>query len=183
MQSGEEVNDLLYIDRNTCTGCAVCVDTCPMGAIRMDESESVAVIDTALCSECLLCLTKCPSGAIQQLESSELAPVPAVERDILEGEVIEGKVMPVQTARSLTPAWQPGRLVALASTALGFVGNWLLPRTADALISAVERRLAQGTNSASSAASLCSENRSQMSQIGRGRGRRGRGRQRRRRGK
>lgn len=165
---------MLYIDRSTCVGCAVCVDVCPTGAIRLDGDEDVAVIDTAMCDECLACLNECPTGAIQQLESSELAPIPAVEREVLEGEVVEGEVM---------LARQPGRLVALASTALSFVGSWLLPRAADALVGAVERRLAQGANSASSANSLCSENRSQMRQTGRGKGGRGRQRRRRRRGK
>lgn len=173
---------MLYIDRTTCTGCAVCVDVCPSGAIRLDESEGIAVIDQALCTECLACLDECPTGAIQQTESSELVAVPAVGEKAVEGEVIEGEVIPAPAIQPLAPARQPGRLATLTSTALTFVGSWLLPRAADALIGAVERRLAQGTNSASSI-SFRSESRPQTKQTGRGRSGGGRQRRHRRRGK
>lgn len=173
------MNDLLYIDRTTCVGCAVCVDICPTGAIRLDENEGVAVIDQALCTGCLACLDECPTGAIQRAELPELVPVSAA----VEGEVIEGEVMPAPATRFLAPVRQPGRLAVLASTAMTFVGRWLLPRAANALVGAVERRLARGTNPVSPVTSLRSANRPQMRQTGRGRGGRGRQRRQRRRGK
>lgn len=174
------MNDLLYINRNTCAGCAVCVDACPTGAISMEE-DGVAAINEALCTECLACLDECPTGAIRLVESSEL--VPAWDREgVAVEEVIEGEVMPAPAARSLAPARQPGRLATLAGTALTFVGSWLLPRAADALAGAVERRLTR-ENSISSITPLRSGNGSPMRGSGRGGGGRGRQRRRRRRGK
>jgi hypothetical protein len=140
------VNSLLTIDRLLCTGCAACVDACPTGALRLDE-ESVPILVSALCDECLACLEACSTGAIQCVTSPQLAPVAAGK--IVEGEIVEGEAPPAPAdSRRLAP--QPLRLrTGLASSALAFVGSWLLPRAADALLGAVERRLAGGANSAS----------------------------------
>jgi NAD-dependent dihydropyrimidine dehydrogenase PreA subunit len=138
---------LLTIDRLLCTGCAACVDACPTGALRLDEESSIPTLVSALCDECLACLEACSTGAIQRVTSPQLAPVAAGK--IVEGEVVEGEALPAPIdSRRLAP--QPPRLwTGLASSALTFVGSWLLPRAADALLSAVERRLAGGANSAS----------------------------------
>jgi len=172
---------VLYIDRATCAGCALCLDACSTGAISLDEREGVATIDQVLCTECLACLDVCPTGAIQRAESYEL--VPARGGEVIEGQVVEGQVTPVSASRSLVTSQRPSRLVTLAATALTSVGSWLLPRAADALLDAVERRLAHGANSTPSATSLHSENRSQTRWVDRGRGGQGRQRRQRRRGK
>ena len=143
---------LLYIDRATCAGCAVCVEACPTGAINLDENEGVSTIDPGLCNECLACLDVCPTGAIRQVELPELVPAMGVKA--IEGEVIEGKVIPAMASRLLVPARSPSRLAALAGAALTFVGNRLLPRAADALVNAVERRLVHGPNLGSSTTPL-----------------------------
>ena len=62
------------------------------------------------------------------------------------------------------------RIAALAGTALTFVGSWLLPRAANALLDAIERRLVDGASSAPSATPLRSGNKSSMRQMGGGRG-------------
>jgi len=172
---------LLYIDRVTCTGCAVCLDTCPTGAIGLDEREGVATIDQVLCTECLACLDACPTGAVRQIESSEL--VPAGTDEIVEGQVIERQMIPARASKPLIAAWQPDRLATLAGTALTFVGSWLLPRAADAFLDAVERRLARRTSPTSSAATLRPGNSPLSKQIGNGRSRPGRHRRRRWRGR
>ena len=167
---------MLYVNRARCTGCAVCADVCPTGAIRLDEKENVAIIDQALCTECLVCLDECPSGAIQRAKSSELV---AMEGKAVEGEVIEGEVMPAPASRLPAPARSPGRLAALAGAALTFVGNQLLPRVADALVSAVEHRLAHETDPISSTTSPRSGSKPLKKQVRKGG--RGHGRQRRQR--
>lgn len=168
---------MLYVDRATCAGYAACVDICPTGAISLDENDGVATINLELCNECLACLEVCPNGAIRRAESSEL--VPAGKGEIVKGQVIEGEVIPAPAASPLVATRQPGRLVTMAGTALTFVGSWLLPRAADALIGAVERRLTRGTNSDSPITSFRSGSRSSARQMRNGG--RGRGRQRRRR--
>jgi Pyruvate/2-oxoacid:ferredoxin oxidoreductase delta subunit len=126
---------LLRVDHSLCTGCGVCVDACSIGAIGLDREANVATIDLALCNACLVCLDACPNGAIQQVESSELIP-------LMEGEIVESEVTPVSVASLPHPLKRSGQLAALTGTALSFVGSWLLPRAADVLLDAIERRLA-----------------------------------------
>jgi ferredoxin len=159
----------------------VCVDTCPTGAISLDEKEGVATIDQTLCTECLACLDVCPNGAVQRAESPEL--VPASESEIVEGQVIESQVRPVTASSPLVATRQAGRLATLAGAALTLVGNWLLPRAADALVGTIERRLTRGTNSVPSANPPRSGSRSLSKQMGNRGGGQGRQRRRRRRGK
>lgn len=172
---------MLTIDRTLCTGCGTCLDVCPTGAIRLDENDGVSTIDLALCDECLVCLDVCPNGAIQRPESSEM--VPAMQSEVVEGEIIDHEVMPAPWAGTPAIPRQPGTLAAVAGTALSFVGSWLLPRAADALMDAVERRLTQGGNSAPSTTTLRSRSQTSLRRLGGGRGGRSRQRRRRRRGR
>lgn len=180
-QGGEEVNDLLYVDWTTCTGCAACIDACPIGAIGLDEGEGVATIDHKLCTECQACLDVCPAGAIHRAEGGEL--VLAGGGRVVEGQVVEGHIVPAAASSPLVTSQQPSRLATLAGTALTFVGSQLLPRAADALLDAVERRLARGTNTAPSATPLRSGSRSLPRQVSDRRGGSRRQRRRRRRGR
>jgi len=49
------------IDKDSCTGCATCADTCPVSAITVDD---VAKVDADLCTECGACVDECPVQAI-----------------------------------------------------------------------------------------------------------------------
>ena len=49
------------VDEEECTGCALCYEVCPAGAISVDGS---AKIDAAKCIACLACVKQCPQGAI-----------------------------------------------------------------------------------------------------------------------
>ncbi len=133
----------MYVDRTACAGCGACIEACPTGAIALDDDDGVATINPALCNQCLACIDACPTGAIRQVNSHELVPVGAGE--IVEGQVIEEQATPVLVSQPPVTARQPSRLVALAGTTLAWVGNWLVPRAADALLGVVERRLTRGT--------------------------------------
>ena len=44
-----------------CVACGACVDTCPVGAISLEDK---AVVDASACVDCGACEGACPTGAI-----------------------------------------------------------------------------------------------------------------------
>jgi len=56
----------IEVDRDICSGCAVCVLLCSYDAIKLEESGdgAVAVIDDVRCKRCGVCAAACPSAAI-----------------------------------------------------------------------------------------------------------------------
>ncbi|MBN1298080.1 MAG: 4Fe-4S binding protein [Actinobacteria bacterium] len=60
---------MLYIDKNSCTGCKLCVKNCPNGAINIISGK--AHIDMNMCSECLRCVYVCPRSAIKHIKEPD----------------------------------------------------------------------------------------------------------------
>jgi NADPH-dependent glutamate synthase beta subunit-like oxidoreductase len=60
-----EIPDI-EVNRDTCSGCGICVPLCSYDAIRLEKSGdgSVAVIDDRRCKRCGVCVAACPSTAI-----------------------------------------------------------------------------------------------------------------------
>ena len=53
------------IDHDLCTGCGICVDSCSVDVIRMDEETQKAVIQYPEdCMLCGWCIMDCPEEAI-----------------------------------------------------------------------------------------------------------------------
>lgn len=50
------------IDKDKCTGCGECVESCPLDAIEMQDG--LAVVDADTCSDCGACVDVCPVEAI-----------------------------------------------------------------------------------------------------------------------
>ena len=50
------------VDKDKCTGCESCVDSCPVEAISMDGE--LAVINADDCIDCGACVGECPVEAI-----------------------------------------------------------------------------------------------------------------------
>lgn len=50
------------VDTEKCTGCGLCVDTCPVEAIKQDDDTTK--VDKDLCTDCGTCVDECPNDAI-----------------------------------------------------------------------------------------------------------------------
>jgi len=59
LESGRRA--VAVVDSEKCTGCGICIDVCPAGAIEVKEK---AVIDDEICTGCAACTTECPNKAI-----------------------------------------------------------------------------------------------------------------------
>ncbi len=51
------------IDENLCSGCRICLNTCPYSAIEYNEEKNVCKVNEVLCKGCGTCAAACPSGA------------------------------------------------------------------------------------------------------------------------
>lgn len=54
------------VDEDLCTGCGLCVEYCPSGAIRM--IGQTVEIEEGLCTSCGSCAESCPQEAIYEYE-------------------------------------------------------------------------------------------------------------------
>jgi heterodisulfide reductase subunit A len=56
------------VNEDTCSGCAICIATCPYDAISRVEKngKKQASVDSTLCKSCGTCAAACPSGSMQQ---------------------------------------------------------------------------------------------------------------------
>ena len=132
----------MQINSELCTGCRACVEICPSGAIQL--SDGLAVLDQAVCSQCQVCVDVCPVGAITAVELPVAVMKPTA-------------VHPARAAETVVAESAPSNPKPWLSVVLAFAGQEILPRLADALITALDRRLAQ-TQLAQHQTSLISQN-------------------------
>ncbi|MCW4020476.1 MAG: ferredoxin family protein [Candidatus Bathyarchaeota archaeon] len=57
----------IKIDLDRCTGCATCVDVCPVGVYEL-ASEKSETVNADECIACKVCETQCPENAIEVIE-------------------------------------------------------------------------------------------------------------------
>ena len=58
------------VEQNTCTGCQICVGTCPVEAIEM--VEEVAKVNATTCTDCGACERSCPVGINMRILTKKL---------------------------------------------------------------------------------------------------------------
>ena len=56
---------MAHVITDECLACGACADTCPVGAIVMDDAKGIYVI-TDECVDCGACVDTCPVGAIKE---------------------------------------------------------------------------------------------------------------------
>jgi NAD-dependent dihydropyrimidine dehydrogenase PreA subunit len=109
---------VVYVDEAHCTGCGLCTDVCPTGAISV--VDGVARVEQSLCRECEACLSACPNGALLVLQEPARAEKPAPVRAPAPSPIPVRPVAPVP--RPNTGVWH------WLGAALGFVGREVVPR-------------------------------------------------------
>jgi ferredoxin len=60
-QIAQKPKTVAVVDEEECTGCGLCYEICPVGAVSMNLT---ARIDASKCTVCLACVKQCPQGAI-----------------------------------------------------------------------------------------------------------------------
>ena len=121
---------MVYVDETRCSGCGACVDVCRAGAISLSDGK--AVINQEQCTQCEACFHACPESAILSVSARGL--VPERERPAALA------TSPPRPVRSISAGAAP----ALAA-ALIYVGREVVPRVANLLLDALERRMAQSS--------------------------------------
>ncbi|HXZ95452.1 MAG TPA: RnfABCDGE type electron transport complex subunit B [Burkholderiales bacterium] len=66
----EKPMEIAVIDEQSCIGCTLCIDACPVDAILGAPKQMHAVI-TAYCTGCELCIPSCPVDCIRMIQSSQ----------------------------------------------------------------------------------------------------------------
>jgi heterodisulfide reductase subunit A len=56
---------IAYVEAELCSGCGLCVPSCPYEARLMHDWQHIATVNTALCQGCGACAMVCPNKACQ----------------------------------------------------------------------------------------------------------------------
>lgn len=70
---------LSYVEERRCSGCGLCIKTCPYGARYLEEEGKVAKVVASLCQGCGACCSLCPNGASKLEGSREEQVLSAIE--------------------------------------------------------------------------------------------------------
>ena len=65
----EKPMEIAVIDEQTCIGCTLCIEACPVDAI-IGASKQMHTVITAYCTGCELCIPSCPVDCIRMIPSA-----------------------------------------------------------------------------------------------------------------
>jgi ferredoxin len=125
-ERSREAVAMLYVDDERCSGCGVCVDVCPSGAISLHDGK--ASISQHLCNQCEACASACPQGAILSVSETTLVPETS-------------HVQALQPKRPLGGTSITARMAPAVGAALLFIGREVVPRVADYVLDTVDRKM------------------------------------------
>ena len=88
-----EISMIQHIDDAKCVGCGVCVQKCPLDAIRLNEAGKAFIAYPDDCMTCYVCERLCPAWAIFVHPFKEkLPPVfPGPQYEAVEGNDLRDK--------------------------------------------------------------------------------------------
>ena len=127
-----EVSGLPVIDRDTCTHCGACAETCPTGVLTMDgDTVLVDVAVTFGCIACGQCMMACPTGSVavtgRRVSPDQLVELPGPARRA-SADQLEALFLARRSVRRFQPDDVPGdvvdRVVAAAATAPMGIPPW-----------------------------------------------------------
>ena len=73
-----KIKEKPYINPQTCAGCSVCVENCPMDCLKIEgpkyhgDIHTIACVETAKCIGCGICAKVCPIRAIEMRRGGEV---------------------------------------------------------------------------------------------------------------
>jgi NAD-dependent dihydropyrimidine dehydrogenase PreA subunit len=129
---------MITIQEERCDGCGVCVDVCPNGAIYLVDGR--AALDERLCRDCEACVAACPVGAIVAMPPLEAPRAGAPQPQARPMPVPVPQPAPIQVREKSTPVPFRTRVLPVVGAALAWAGREILPRLADQLLVAMDRR-------------------------------------------
>jgi carbon-monoxide dehydrogenase iron sulfur subunit len=66
---------VVHVDVMGCVGCGACVNSCPFGAVKLDNESGPIICD--LCDDDPACVGRCPTQAIAFVESDFFSEMPS----------------------------------------------------------------------------------------------------------
>ena len=76
-------NFIVDLDEESCVGCEICVDRCPMDAFSMNDDD-IAEVSKEACVGCGLCVSTCDAGALKMVSRSEKVTPPPTRGKLME---------------------------------------------------------------------------------------------------
>lgn len=104
-----------------CTGCGVCMRSCPTKALRVHPEDRSLLLESARCVQCGTCATVCPNRAIRGYESVKLTELGVLRLKTVQKRLCRdcGGALPPNSRSAVCPACMRARMNRAAQSARG----------------------------------------------------------------